>query len=89
MEIRGFEWDDFNESHIVRHSVTPDEAEEVLLAGCFIRRSHSGRYGAFGRSLAGRYLFIVVEKVKGGIIRVVTARDMSAREQRFFRRLKG
>ncbi len=31
MPILGFEWDEANLRHIALHSVTPEEAEEVLL----------------------------------------------------------
>lgn len=89
MKIRNFEWDEANENHIARHDVKTGEAEEVLLSGkCFIRRTHSGRYGAYGQSLAGRYLFIVFEKLKGSAVRVIMARDMADKEKRFFRRVR-
>ena len=86
MEIRGFEWDQSNELHIARHNVKIHEAEEVLLATGFLRKTHSGRYGAYGQSLDGRHLFVVFEKLNGNVVRVITARDMAAREKRFYRR---
>ncbi|MBI5242718.1 MAG: BrnT family toxin [Elusimicrobia bacterium] len=86
MEIRGFEWDQANETHVAGHNVKTNEAEEVLLAKCFLRKTHSGRYGAYGQSLDGRYLFIVFEKLKGNAVRVIAARDMADREKRFYRR---
>lgn len=89
MEIRAFEWDQANEAHIARHNVNPGEAEEVLLAKCFLRKTRSGRYAAYGQSLDGRYLFIVFERLKGAAVRVITARDMAAKEKKFYRRATG
>jgi len=88
MEITGFEWDSANETHIARHNVTPAEAEEVFLARYFLRKTSSGRYGLYGRSFYGRYLFIVFEKIKGTTVRVITARDMADKEKTFYRRVK-
>ena len=86
MEIRSFDWDQANETHIAKHNVKTNEAEEVLLAKCFFIKTHSGRYGAYGQSLDGRYLFIVLEKLKGSAVRVITARDIVDKEKRFYRR---
>jgi len=44
---------------------------------------------ALGRAENGRYLFVVFALKPGGTARVVTARDMSASERRFYRRGKG
>lgn len=88
MKISGFEWDQTNETHIAKHNVTLDEAEEVFLAKYFLRKTHSGRYGAYGQSFNGRYLFIVFEKLKGNAIRVIAARDMVNKEKKFYRRVK-
>ncbi len=86
MRIFDFEWNRANEAHIARHNVTPGEAEEVFLAKHFLRKTHSGRYGLYGQSFCGRYLFVVFEKLKGAAIRVITARDMADKEKIFYRR---
>jgi len=83
-----FEWDGANEAHIARHNVSPGEAEEVFLTKFFLRKTHSGRYGLYGQSFCGRYLFVVFEKLKGNAIRVITARDMADKEKTFYRRVK-
>lgn len=88
MEISGFDWDLANEAHIARHNVTPAEAEEVFLNWYFLRKTRSGRYGLYGRSFYGRYLFVVFEKLKGNTVRVITARDMADKEKTFYRRVK-
>ncbi|HBB67126.1 MAG: hypothetical protein A2X28_06705 [Elusimicrobia bacterium GWA2_56_46] len=88
MKISDFEWDRANEAHIARHNVTPAEAEEVFLSEYFLRKTHSGRYGLYGRSFHGRCLFIVFEKLKGNVARIITARDMADKEKIFYRRVK-
>jgi len=39
-----------------------------------------------GETLDGRLAFIVLRRLLGGLIRVVTARDMDNSERRLFRR---
>lgn len=86
MKIRYFEWDDDNEDHIARHGVETDEVEEVFVDRHRLYRSREGRYVAMGRSAAGRYLFVVFEKRESGTIRVTTARNMSEKEKKHFKR---
>ena len=84
-EARDFEWDDANEEHIARHGVKPSEAEEVFLGRPHIKRGRWGRYFVLGRSAAGRFLALAVERKEGGVLRVVMARDMSMREARSYK----
>jgi len=42
-----------------------------------------------GRTDAGRYLFVVFALKSSDVIRVITARDMSASERRYYRRERG
>ena len=86
--FREFDWDDANEEHIARHGVTPAEVEEVFFARVSAKRSRLGRYLILGRSSAGRYLSVVIEKMGGHAVRVVTARDMSPAERRLYARRK-
>jgi len=87
MNIQGFNWDDKNEQHIARHDVLPEEVEEAFEEKYVIFPSWVGRYILLGRSVAGRYLFIVFE-IKSGIVRTVTARTMSGTEKRRYQRGK-
>jgi uncharacterized protein len=41
---------------------------------------------ALGETLDGRLAFVVFRRLSGGLIRVVTARDMDSSERRLFRR---
>mgnify|MGYP001773206697 CR=1 FL=1 len=85
MRIENFEWDETNRRHLTRHRVDPEEAEEVFVGRVYLRRTHSGRYLAYGKTLDGRYLLVVFE-LRGTTARVVTARDMTPKEKRLYRR---
>jgi len=84
--ISGFDWDDANVSHIERHQFTPEEVEEVFVGNCKVRRTRQKLYLALGETLDGRLAFVVFRRLPGGLIRVVTARDMDDKERRLFRR---
>ena len=84
--ISGFEWDDDNVLHIERHQFTPDEVEEVFAGDYKVRRTRQKLYIALGETLDGRLAFVVYRRLSGGLIRVVTARDMDDSERRLFRR---
>jgi uncharacterized DUF497 family protein len=82
----GFEWDGGNILHIQRHEFTPEEVEEVFAGGHKVRRTRQKRYIALGETLDGRLAFVVFRRLPGGLIRVITARDMDQSERRLFRR---
>ena len=83
--IRGFRWDDENAAHIGRHRVAPDEVEEIFINGPVVLRGRDDRYLAYGRTAGGRLVFVVYVARPRGQIRVLTARDMTEREKRFYR----
>ena len=84
--IRGFVWDDENMAHIARHGVWPGEVEEMLVGDPFVLRGADDRYLAYGQTEHDRWLFAVYVRRPGGRVRVLTARDMTEREQRLYRR---
>ena len=86
MVISGFDWDDDNVLHIERHQFTPDEVEEVFTGDYKVRRTRQKLYVALGETLDGRLAFVVFRRLSGGLIRVVTAREMDNSERRLFRR---
>lgn len=86
MAIPGFDRDDENIAHIERHEFTPEEVEEVFVGSYKVRRTREKRYIALGETLDGRLAFVVFRRLPGGLIRVVTARDMEDKERRMFRR---
>lgn len=84
--IRGFVWDDENVAHVARHGVSPDEVEEMLVGDPIVLRGAGDRYLAYGRTEHDRWLFAVYVTRPGGRVRVLTARDMTERERRLYRR---
>jgi uncharacterized DUF497 family protein len=84
--ISGFDWDDDNVLHIERHQFGPEEVEEVFAGDCKVRRTRQKLYIALGETLDGRLAFVVFRRLPGGLIRVVTARDMDNSERRLYRR---
>jgi uncharacterized DUF497 family protein len=84
--VSGFEWNDDNIVHIEMHAFTPEEVEEVFAGNHKVRRTRQERYIALGETLDGRLAFVVFRRLPGGLVRVITARDMEANERRLFRR---
>ena len=84
---RELAWSDEGEAHIAKHDVRASEAEEVVTTGP--RWEHPGAEGStlvYGRSAAGRALLVVLVESADGRWYVATARDLSTREIRTFRR---
>ena len=92
MRISEIVWTEADVEHIARHSVTPDEVEEVLAAGPVWRRGRphpeTGRKSlyALGKTDSGRYLFIVLSPRGHGRARCVTAREMDEKAKRYYER---
>lgn len=89
MKIQEIIWLEEIEDKIIRkHSVQPEEVEEVLEAHPHVRFMERGHkpgedlYAAFGQTVNGRYLaiFFILKRPSGALI--VTARDMTDKEKR-------
>jgi uncharacterized DUF497 family protein len=87
----GFDWDEGNARKNEKHGVTRAEAEQAFLNDpLFITpdEEHSQseqRYRALGKTASGRLLMIIfTSRQKGTLIRVISARDMNARERRLY-----
>ncbi|MFH1258351.1 MAG: BrnT family toxin [Elusimicrobiota bacterium] len=87
-KYKTYEWDDNNISHILKHAVSPNEVEEACFNTPFTLRSKDGRYLVYGRSDAGRYLFVVLVDKGHGVIRLITARDMEDKDRKLYHRKK-
>lgn len=88
----GFEWDSAPADKIWnRHEVSRAECEQVFFNRPLVvadDQEHSGaekRYYALGKAESGRRLFVVFT-IRGELIRMISARDMSRRERRVFDR---
>lgn len=90
MKIEKITWDQDTVDHISRQAVSPEEVEEVLFNDSDspqIMRGKENRYLAYGRTSAGRYLFIVL-MIANRKTRIITARDMTDREKKYYQRKK-
>jgi uncharacterized protein len=89
----GFEWDEHNASkNWQAHRVSARECEELFFRLPLVVRddpshsAHEPRYYALGQTSAGRRLFVAFT-VRGDLIRVISARDMSRKEREVYRSL--
>ena len=83
MRIDSFEWDENNIEHIGRHGITPEEVEEACFNAPLILKGRSGAYIVHSQSDSGRFILIIGIYRGRGIIRVITARDMTESEKKF------
>ena len=88
--VTGFQWDEGNsEKNWRRHQVSQAEAEQVFFNRPLVvapdpqHSSEELRHFALGRSNEGRHLTIVFTR-RDDLLRVVSARPMSARERRVY-----
>ena len=92
MRIREFVWPEDRIDHIARHGVTLEEVEEACFGSPLIQRAKSEGenpvYYVLGQTDAGRYLFSVVIRFPDGRGYPVTARPMTDKEERRYRRWK-
>ena len=89
MIISELQWDDENVEHIARHNVNPQEVEDVCFGLHISEREGEQRYILSGKTAAGRYLNVVVERVGKGLFRPVTAFEMSENYKRRYRKRFG
>ncbi len=85
---KGFEWDEGNSNkNWYLHPVTDGECEDVffnlplIVAADAKHSNREKRFYALGRTENNRWLFVAFT-VRENLIRVVSARDMTGREQR-------
>ena len=89
MYISRLNWDDYRIEHIAKHNVEPDEVWEVWEDPVHLaRRQGRNRYLVYGQAANDRYLFVVLEHIEGTVYKPITARDMTDREKKSFRRLR-
>jgi uncharacterized DUF497 family protein len=86
LRIAAMVWGSRNVEHIARHGVAQEEIEELIEGPCLKRKTRSGCYMVYGRSYSGRYLAVVVSPRDEGYAYVVTAREMTGTEKKWFRR---
>jgi hypothetical protein len=91
-EYAGFEWDAGNTTKNWKlHKVTQGEIEQaffnrpILIAADEKHSQREARHAALGQTSSGRLLALVFT-VRGTLIRIISARDMSRRERRIYER---
>lgn len=57
-------WDEWNIAHIARHSVTPEEVEQVCHIDPVAQKGKKGRLLVFGPTKKGRMLMVILDKEK-------------------------
>ena len=91
MKIEKISWDQETVDHISNYLLSPEEVEGVLFNDVdtpLMTRGKEGKYLAYGKTHGGRLLFIVwASKYKK--TKIITVRDMTEKEKRFYRRRKG
>ena len=90
MKIENITWDEDTANHIARYAVSPEEVEEVLFNDSDsprVMRGKENRYLAYGKTNAGRFLLVVMI-IANRKTRIITVRDMTDREKKFYRRKK-
>ncbi len=90
MRVNELLWPQDRIDHIARHNVQPDEVEEVFFGKPFVRRAKSKGenpvYYVFGQTNTGRHLFCIVIQFPDGKGYPITARSMTDKEKRQYRR---
>ena len=89
-EFKGFDWDEGNvEKNRESHKVSPQEAEQVffnrpLIVADDVKHSETERrYFVLGQTDGNRALFVAFT-LRGDLIRVISARDMSRPERKVY-----
>ena len=90
MKIHELIWPEDRIVHIARHGIQPEEVEEVCFSRAFVQRTKSeGENPVFyvlGQTLAGRYLLCVVIQFPDNKGYPITARPMTDKEKRLYKR---
>lgn len=80
-----FDWDEGNAGKNLSHGVEDAEAEEAFFNRIKLRRARD-RYYLYGVTDEGRHLFIVFVWARRGRPRIISARDMTRSERRYYER---
>ncbi len=84
-----FDWDPAKAAYnLGEHKIAFDEAKSVFgdpLARVFFDDDHSfdeKRHGIYGRTIEGRLILVIFTELNDDMVRIISARDMTARERR-------
>ncbi len=85
MYITEFEWDQRNAGKNLKHDIEDAEAEETFFNRIKLRRA-GDRYYLYGVTDEGRRLFVVFIWTGAGRARIISAREMTHAERRYYER---
>jgi len=92
MRVGELIWAEDRVAHIAEHGVQPHEVEEICFGHPLVLHGKSGGknpvYYVLGQTAGGRYLFCVVVALPDSKGYPVTARPMTAKEERRFKQWK-
>ena len=77
-------WDEWNIEHIKKHDVSVNEVEEVYKSKKITKQSYLDRNIILGKTKKERLLTVVISTEKQKNPYVVSARDMSKKERRYY-----
>ena len=81
-------WDNWNINHIKKHKVKPEEVEQVIESKTKTLESYQKRLLVLGQTNKKRLLTLVLEPIENKKYYLVTARDMSRKERRYYNEQK-
>jgi len=89
VDVTGFDWNEANISHVARHKVTSEEAEDIFFDKNNVIDedvAHSlseKRFIIIGKTQTGRLLYQVFTKRKNKI-RIISSRDINKKEVKLY-----
>lgn len=87
--IKRLVWDETNVTHIAKHGVSPEEAEEVCQSEPVVQIGKKGRLLVYGLTKLGRMVTVVLDsEPEEGVYYPVTARPTSKKEREIYRKEK-
>lgn len=90
INIRRLIWDEWNVAHIARHSVAPEEVEQVCHIDPVVQKGKKGRLLVFGPTKNGRMLAVILDLEKeNSVYYPVTAYKASKKLTKIYLNQKG
>lgn len=85
--VSSIRWTEQSIEHIARHAISPREVEEACfneMESPYVRSGRDNLHYVFGRTDAGRFVFIVVKFERRGQASIITAREMNDWEKGYY-----
>ena len=89
MKINFLHWDDENIEHITLHGLSPVDVEDICFGKHISFIGRQKRYILYGKAENDLMLMVVLERIHGDNFRPVTARVMTDKEKRIYRKRIG